>query len=49
MENENQTVKTTEDLLFNPYNPINQEITLSEVQSILTRYGITSKPYNIFF
>ena len=47
MENENQTVKTTEDLLFNPYNPINQEITLSEVQSILTRYGITSKPYNI--
>ncbi len=45
MENENQ--KSSEELQFNPYNPINQEITLSEVQSILTRYGITAQPFNI--
>jgi len=47
MENEHQSVNSNEELFFNPYNPINQEITLSEVQSILTRYGITSKPYNL--
>jgi dsRNA-specific ribonuclease len=27
-------------LVFNPYNPLNTEITLSEVQSILSKYGI---------
>ena len=32
----------TEDggLIFNPYNPENREITLSEIQSILTAYGV---------
>ena len=47
MENEIQPLKMDEELLFNPYNPLNQEITLSEVQSILTRYGINSKPFNV--
>ena len=47
MENEIQHLKMDEELLFNPYNPINQEITLSDVQSILTRYGINSKPFNV--
>jgi ribonuclease-3 len=34
-------------LIFNPYNPENREITLNEVQSILTRYGITAKVNNL--
>ena len=29
-----------EGLVFNPYNPLNAEITLSEVQSILKEYGV---------
>ena len=29
-----------EELIFNPFNPLNIEITLNEVQSILTKYGI---------
>jgi dsRNA-specific ribonuclease len=47
MENENLNGNSTEELFFNPYNPVNQEITLSEVQSILTKYGITAQPHNI--
>ena len=35
-----------EELIFNPYNPLNIEITLSDVQSILTKYGIPSKINN---
>lgn len=36
-----------EGLVFNPYNPNNKKITLSEVQSILSRYGIPTKVHNI--
>ena len=32
-------VKGEDGLIFNPYNPLNVEITLNEVQSILTKYG----------
>ncbi len=35
-------------LIFNPYNPENREITLSEIQSILTAYGVPDpKVHNI--
>jgi len=37
----------TNELIFNPYNQVNQEITMEDVQSILTRYGIYSKPHNL--
>jgi dsRNA-specific ribonuclease len=33
-------------LIFNPYNELNKEITLSEVQSILRKYGIFAKINN---
>jgi dsRNA-specific ribonuclease len=33
-------IKTEDGLVFNPYNPINVKITLSEVQSILSKYGL---------
>jgi dsRNA-specific ribonuclease len=32
--------KTDEGLVFNPYNPLNIEITLSDVQFILSKYGL---------
>ena len=37
---------TQEGLVFDPYNELNKEITLSEVQSILTRYGVPGKVEN---
>ena len=36
-------IKTDEGLIFNPYNSQNSEIRLSDVQSILTKYGIPPK------
>lgn len=33
-------------LIFNPYNPNNKEITVNEVQSILTKYGVPDKVHN---
>ena len=42
-------IKTEDGLIFNPYNPLNTEITLSEVQSILTRYGLPTKVHNMEF
>ena len=33
-------IKSDDGLIFNPYNPLNKEITLNEVQSILTKYGV---------
>jgi dsRNA-specific ribonuclease len=40
-------IKTDEGLIFNPYNPLNTEITLSDVQFILTKYGLPAKIFNI--
>jgi len=40
-------VKSDEGLIFNPYNPLNAEITLNEVQSILTRYGVPGMVNNL--
>jgi len=36
-----------EELIFNPYNSINKEITLSDVQSILAKYGIPTTIFNM--
>jgi dsRNA-specific ribonuclease len=40
-------IKTDEGLIFNPYNPLNVEITLNEVQSILTKYGVPGIVHNM--
>ena len=39
-ERDDDLIKTEEGLIFNPYNPLNVKITLSEVQSILSKYGL---------
>ena len=39
-------IQSEEGLIFNPYNSLNKEITLSEVQSILRKYGIFAKINN---
>ena len=38
--NDDDIIRSDEGLIFNPYNPLNVEITLNDVQSILTKYGI---------
>ncbi len=40
-------IKGEDGLIFNPYNPANVEITLSEVQSILTKYGVPNIVNNL--
>lgn len=38
---------TTDELFFNPYNSLNKEITLNDVQYILKKYGISAQVYNL--
>ena len=45
--NDDDIIKSDEGLIFNPYNPLNVEITLSEVQSILTKYGVPAIVNNV--
>ena len=33
-------INTNENLIFNPYNPLNKEITEKQVKGILTEYGL---------
>uniref|UniRef100_A0A6C0KRH9 RNase III domain-containing protein n=1 Tax=viral metagenome TaxID=1070528 RepID=A0A6C0KRH9_9ZZZZ len=40
-------IKSDEGLIFNPYNSLNSEIKLNDVQSILTKYGLPPKVYNM--
>ncbi len=50
-ENNNITnisnIITNEELIFNPYNNNNKEIQLNNIVSILSKYGIFTKPFNI--
>ena len=46
ISHDDDIVKTDEGLVFNPYNSNNVEITLSQVQSILTKYGVPGKVHN---
>ena len=44
---EEDVIKVDDELIFNPYNYQNTEITLNEIQSILTKYGVNYKIDNI--
>jgi dsRNA-specific ribonuclease len=47
MEKDDDIIRGEDGLVFNPYNPLNVEISLSEVQSILTKYGLPPIVYNM--
>jgi len=47
INHDDDIIKTEDGLIFNPFNPYNVEITLSEVQSILEKYGIPPKVHNM--
>jgi len=40
-------IKSDDGLIFNPYNPMNVEITLNDVQCILTKYDIPNTVHNM--
>lgn len=45
--NDDDVTKMNENLVFNPYNPLNKEITHDEVKTILATYGIPPMVYNM--
>ena len=45
--NNDDIINTESGLLFNPYNPVNKEISQNNIQAILSKYGITSEITNI--
>ena len=47
ISSDDDIIKSDEGLVFNPYNSNNVEITLSQVQSILTKYGVPGKVDNM--
>ncbi len=38
--------KIGDKLIFNPYNPVNKEITVSEIQQLLKKYGVPGNVFN---
>ena len=46
-KNDGDIIKNNEELIFNPYNPENTEITLKEIQNILSNYGVNYTIDNI--
>jgi dsRNA-specific ribonuclease len=47
VSHDDDLIKTEEGLIFNPYNPLNVKITLCEVQSILSKYGLPTNVDNM--
>ena len=37
----------SDELIFNPYNHLNKEINIGDVQELLKTYGIFTKPFNM--
>ena len=46
IQQDEDIVDSENGLIFNPYNPINKEITNQGIQNILTKYGINHKITN---
>ena len=44
---DNDIINNNEELIFNPYNSNNNEINISNVQELLSKYGIFTKPFNM--
>jgi len=47
LAHDDDIIKSEDGLIFNPYNPLNSKITLCEVQSILSKYGIPPTINNV--
>ena len=47
MYQDEDILNTEQGLVFNPYNPLNVEITLNDVQSILSKYKLPITVHNL--
>ena len=47
LAHDDDIIKSEDGLIFNPYNPLNSKITLCDVQSILSKYGIPPTIHNV--
>jgi dsRNA-specific ribonuclease len=47
ISHDDDIIRSEDGLIFNPYNPLNIKITLSEVQSILSKYNIPTTVNNV--
>ena len=43
----NNNIINPDEVIFNPYNCLNKEIQINNVQEILNNYGIFAKPFNL--
>ena len=46
-EHETTDSNANDELIYNPYNSNNKEIVLNDIISILNKYGVFTKPFNI--
>ena len=46
-DDNDKCVLNEEELIFNPYNPLNKEINISNIIDLLNKYGIFTKPFNL--
>ena len=46
ISHDDDIVTVNSELVFNPFNPINQEISLKDIQTILTTFGLPNKVHN---
>ena len=47
IQNDHDIYNQDEEMIFNPYNSLNKNITQHEVESLLKKYGINTKIFNI--
>ena len=47
ISHDDDIINSNEGFIFNPYNSNNMEITLNQVQSILTKYGVKGPVHNM--
>ena len=47
LKNDDDIIKCDDKLIFNPFNPINKDVTLNDVQSILKKYGLPFPVHNL--
>ena len=48
IQHDDDIQKEDEDLVFNPYNSLNREITKRDIEVILKRYGINTPIFNFY-
>lgn len=47
IQNDDDVIQTDEGLVFDPFNPINKEITADQVSAILRKYNVPDKVHNL--